>query len=80
MIHAARISRSPRLARVHKLLQDGREHSTWDIIAKAQVCAVNTIVAELRVNGAVIDGRWETRPDGGRHYLYRMTRPAEEAA
>ena len=50
-MHSARIDRSARLQRVLRLLADGRPHSTLDIIQAAQVCAVNSIVAELRDNG-----------------------------
>ena len=75
---------SPRLRRVQNLLSDGRERTTLEIIREAQVCAVNSVIAELRENGAVIAGRWETRESGGRVFLYRMskaaplTRPAAE--
>ena len=57
MMHAARLARSPRLRRVHALLTDGKEHSTLEIVNGAQVCAVNSIVAELRANGADINCR-----------------------
>ena len=53
-MHAARIEDSPRLQRVAALLADGAEHSTLDIVAGAGVCAVNSIVAELRENGLQI--------------------------
>ncbi len=54
MMHAARLARSARLRRVHALLLDGQEHSTLDIVNAAQVCAVNSIIAELRANGSNI--------------------------
>lgn len=54
MMHAARLARSPRLRRVHALLLDGKRHSTLDIVNGAQVCAVNSIIAELRQNGMQI--------------------------
>jgi hypothetical protein len=50
-MHAADLTRSPRLQRVAELLADGREHTTMEIVQAAQVCAVNSIVAELRANG-----------------------------
>ena len=50
-LHAARLTQSPRLQRVADLLADGREHTTMEIVQAAQVCAVNSIVAELRANG-----------------------------
>lgn len=50
-MHAATIANSPRLQRVADLLADGLEHTTMEIIQAAQVCAVNSIIAELRANG-----------------------------
>lgn len=77
-MHAARFRTSPRLRRAHALLSDGREHTTLDIVWNARVCAVNSVVAELRENGAAIDCRQEVR-ETGRVFLYRMTRPVKEA-
>lgn len=53
-MHAANIERSSRLQRVLKVLRDGKKHTTRDIIRKASVCAVNSIVSELRLNGVNI--------------------------
>jgi len=53
-MHNARIERSKRLQRVDNLLADGQEYSTMDIVKKASVCAVNSIVSELRANGRAI--------------------------
>lgn len=73
MMHAARIERSERLQRVHALLSDGAEHSTYDIIAEAKVAAVNSIVAELRDNGFYIECRRARDPLTGRPiWRYRM--------
>ena len=77
MMHFARLSRSPRLQRLHAYLRDGREHSTREIVAGANVCAVNAAIAELRANGAEIECRQAVDPaKGSRIFLYRMTRPA----
>ena len=70
-MHAAHLDRSPRLQRVRELLSDGREHSTLDIVREAGVCAVNSIIAELRANGLDIACRRETRPEGP-VWLYRL--------
>lgn len=59
MMHAARIDSSERLQRVAALLADGRRHSTLDIVLGAEVCAVNSVIAELRVNGLRIHCRRE---------------------
>lgn len=50
-MHAASIEKSDRLRRVDALLADGLPHSTMEIIEDAHVCAVNSIIAELRANG-----------------------------
>lgn len=50
-MHSASIEKSQRLRRVDDLLSDGKEHSTMDIVNKANVCAVNSIISELRDNG-----------------------------
>jgi len=57
MIHAASLDTSPRLQRVYSLLRKGAEYSTRDIIQRANVCAVNTIAAELKACGG-----WELLP------------------
>ena len=58
-LHAARLHRSDRLRRVLRLLADGHPHSTLDIVRGAQVCAVNSIISELRSNGLPIRCRRE---------------------
>lgn len=72
-MHAARLETSSRLRRVFDLLADGREHSTQDIVRGAEVCAVNSIIAELRANGFVIECRQVVEPLFGRVWLYRMS-------
>lgn len=53
-MNAAKLDKSDRLKRVDSLLSDGRSHSTLDIIFEAGVCAVNSIISELRANGRTI--------------------------
>ena len=50
-MHSANISKSDRLQRVLKILMDGNKHTTRDLIRKAKVCAVNSIISEIRDNG-----------------------------
>jgi hypothetical protein len=50
-MNAAHLSSSERLKRVRDFLKDGRAHSTLEIVRKARVCAVSSIVSELRANG-----------------------------
>lgn len=49
-MNAARLHKSQRLQRVDSLLSDGREYSTMQIIEAACVCAVNSVIAELRAH------------------------------
>ena len=75
MMHAARMTHSPRLQRVHKLLSDGCERSTLQIVIDAGVCAVNSCVAELRAppNNIRISCRQVVDPvTCERIWLYKM--------
>lgn len=74
-MHASRLASSFRLQRVARLLADGAEYSTLDIIAQAGVCAVNSIVAELRHNGIGIACR-----RCGAIWLYRISPPTTKGA
>lgn len=49
-MNSATLSKSDRLQRVLKVLLDGNKHTTRDIIRKAHVCAVNSIIIEIRDN------------------------------
>ena len=73
MMHAARLSTSSRLQRVLAVLADGRPHTTRGIMRAAQVCAVNSCIAELRANGAEIECQVRLTKQGRRH-RYTMTR------
>lgn len=53
-MHSARLSNSARLRRVLDLLADGQPRTTMDIARGANVCAVNSIVAELRDNDVAV--------------------------
>lgn len=64
---AANLSSSKRLQRVARLLSDGNEHTTLDIMRRAKVCAVSAIVSELRQNGRQIG--YQRRGD---RWFYRM--------
>ncbi len=70
-MHAASLESSPRLQQTLDLLLDGRERSTLEIIAGARVCAVNSVIAELRANGFEIRCR-QVNARGGRVWLYRL--------
>ena len=70
-MHAASLDSSPRLQRVLDLLLDGQERSTLEIVMGAQVCAVNSCIAELRDNGFAINCR-QLSESGERVWLYRL--------
>ena len=70
-MHAASLERSPRLRRALDLLLDGREFSTLEIALEAKVCAVNSIIAELRENGFAISCRQASHRTGP-VWLYRL--------
>ena len=79
-IKAALLENSKRLQRVAKFLGDGKPHSTREIIRACDVCAVSTIVDELREpkNGFDIvckqinRDRWEYTMTGGFDQLRRI--------
>lgn len=52
-MHNAKLSTSKRLQRVLSALQKG-PRTTRQLIEEAHVCAVNSIIAELRANGYTI--------------------------
>jgi predicted transcriptional regulator len=67
-MNAANIEKSDRLQRVLTLLKRGGEYTTLEIIQNAGVCAVNSIISELRQNGYQIN--CQRRAD---KWFYRMT-------
>ena len=77
-LHAAKVSKSPRLQRVLDYLKWMAQPSgfgwatTRAIIDRANVCAVNSCVAELRANGYDI----ECKRDGG-VWWYRLREDGE---
>ncbi len=54
-MHAAKLKSSDRLQRVLAVLSEGGWYSTRQIIRMAQVCAVNSVISELRANGVQIE-------------------------
>ena len=68
-MNAANLDKSDRLQRVLKLLKKGGEFTTLDIVMKAHVCAVNSVVAELRQHGYNINCQRR-----GDKWFYRLKR------
>ena len=54
-MHNAQLKSSGRLQRVLAVLSCGEPKTTRQIIREAHVCAVNSIVSELRANGIDIE-------------------------
>jgi hypothetical protein len=74
-MNAASIEKSARLGRVLDLLSQGGEFTTLDIIRQAEVCAVNSIVSELRCNGFDI-----TCQRRGDKWFYTLEKQHEQVA
>ena len=55
-MHSAKLKTSKRLQRTLAVLRQGKA-TTRQIIRKAHVCAVNSIITELRANGIKIECR-----------------------
>ena len=73
-MNAARIGKSSRLKRVARFLKDGKPHTTMEIVQCAAVCAVNSIIAELRENGFKIHcwrigDNWYYQLISGKHLI-----------
>ncbi len=74
MKHAC-LKTSARLQRVARLLEGGLEYTTAEIVAHANVCAVNSAIAELRENGLAITCRRQ-----GDLWFYRLNPPQPQGA
>lgn len=74
-MRAARLSRSKRLQRALRYMNDGEWHSTRDIVYGADVCAVNAVIPELEANGL----KFERKQEGSVHY-YKLVTPDAVAA
>lgn len=64
---------SPRLQRALALLKDGKPHTTRELVRKANLCAVNSVIAELREHGAEILCA-QDYVGGKRRFSYTMTK------
>lgn len=73
-IHAANPARSRRLGSVLEFLKKRGDEgaTTREIIEFCKVCAVNSIIAELRVAGHRIDCRTRVEAAGGRVARYKL--------
>jgi len=55
VMHAARLEDSPRLQRVLAFLRRHGPATTIEIVKGCDVCAVNSIIAEIRANGFTVE-------------------------
>lgn len=74
-MHYANLKRSARLQKLHNLLLDELPHSTYDIINRTGICAVNSAAAELRRNGIPLGpAKYAgTTLNGNKIYTYQLT-------
>jgi hypothetical protein len=73
-MHFAKLSKSARLQSVLEFLRVCGCHgaTTRDIIEKCGVCAVNSIISELRRNGCRITCEFDIRTETATIYRYRL--------
>ncbi len=72
-MRSASLATSPRLRRALDVLETARDWmSTRDLILEAHVCAVNSVISELRANGCTIAVRRDVDDAGVRRWLYRL--------
>ena len=71
-MNAAKIESSRRLQRTLSALRTHGELSTRDLIVSANICAVNSVISELRANGFKI----ESKRRGG-HWYYGLVEDSE---
>ena len=75
---SARLGSSPRLRRTLDLLERSRTDdgggwlTTRQIVRRASICAVNSVIAELRENGCTIACHVMTDAAGRRRWRYRL--------
>ncbi|MGR3485515.1 MAG: hypothetical protein ACU0BF_09230 [Paracoccaceae bacterium] len=72
-MNAASLARSARLRRTLDALDGGGWMTTRDLIRAADICAVNSVVAELRANGCAIETRHDVDDAGRPRWSYRLT-------
>ena len=73
----ARLEKSDRLQRALKVLQEAKGRvSTRTLMRKANICAVNSVIAELRENGADILCE-QTVKNGERRFFYTLIKSPE---
>jgi hypothetical protein len=76
-MHHARIEYSDRLQRTLRVLQEADgEISTYELTRRAKICALSSVISELRENGAVITCR-QVVENGQRRFFYTLIKSPE---
>lgn len=65
---SSRSMTSPKVTALLQVLIDGREHSTWELSRRAELCDAATLVRELRNYGLAIP-----REQRGTNHWYRLS-------
>ncbi|TDE40959.1 helix-turn-helix domain-containing protein [Antarcticimicrobium sediminis] len=77
-MHHGRLSTSSRLQRALTVLEQAcGKISTYELARQADICAVNSVIAELRENGAVITCRQEVN-QGRRRFYYQLIKSPDQ--
>lgn len=77
-MNAARVKTSRRLQRTLRVLREAGSAglTTRQLMRRANICAVNSVIAELRVNGCEITTRREDAPSGKRYTYVLIKGPS----
>ena len=73
-MHHASLRKSARLRRTLDVLERREGHwlTTRDLIVEAHICAVNSVIAELRANGCEIECEQRPGKNSERRWAYRL--------
>ena len=72
-MNAAKLENSGRLQAVKSVLNDGKWHTTLDLMKHTHGCAIHSDIAELRANGVGVECQYYgTNDQGWRVYRYRL--------
>ena len=73
-MHFASLKKSARLRRTLDVMEwrKGQWLTTRDLIVEAHICAVNSVIAELRANGCDIQCEQQPAETGERRWAYRL--------
>jgi len=77
-MHHAKLENSPRLQRALAVLLRQKDWiTTRSLIRRARICAVNSVIAELRENGCKIETKRSIGREGAARWSYRLIEAPE---